>query len=350
MTEITQHTESAETAILNVKGLKKYFPVYRGLLQRQTGWVKAVDDVSFSLQPGRILGLVGESGCGKTTTGRMVLRALDPTKGEILFRRENGQLVDMATLSRRQIKEVRSEIQMIFQDPYSSLNPRMPVLDLIAEPLKAHGWSSRNCELRVTELMERVGLDPRYIRRYPHAFSGGQRQRIGIARALALSPSLIVADEPVSALDVSVQAQILNLLQELRADLNLTLLFIAHDLSVVRYLCDEVAVMYQGRLVEQAATEELFTRPQHPYTAMLLNAAPAPDPRASWLEDDEDDVGEALELPEQEATGCAFVARCRYSNELCQQTRPLLEAATGLEGTPHLSACHHKNELELKGL
>ena len=257
-------TDRAENAILEVRGLKKHFPVRRGLLQRQTGWIKAVNGVSFALEQGKILGLVGESGSGKTTTGRMILRALDPTAGEILFRQQSGQVVDMAQLSRRQIKAVRREIQMIFQDPYSSLNPRMPVLDLISEPLVAHGWSTRDCEKRVTELMERVGLDPSYIRRYPHAFSGGQRQRIGIARALALSPSLIVADEPVSALDVSVQAQILNLLQELQADLNLTLLFIAHDLSVVRYLCDEVAVMYQGRLVEQAETEELFTQPQHP--------------------------------------------------------------------------------------
>tara|TARA_B100000676_G_C17956807_1_gene775210 strand:- start:151 stop:1020 length:870 start_codon:yes stop_codon:yes gene_type:complete len=280
--------ELADNAILEVRGLKKYFPVRRGLLQRQVGWIKAVDGVDFTLEQGKIMGLVGESGCGKTTTGRMILRALDPTEGEIIFRKATGESVDLAQSSYGEIREVRGEIQMIFQDPYSSLNPRMPVLDLIAEPLVAHGWSSRDCEIRVTELMERVGLDPRFIRRYPHAFSGGQRQRIGIARALALSPSLIVADEPVSALDVSVQAQILNLLLQLQKDLNLTLLFVAHDLSVVRYICDEVAVMYQGRLVEHAQTEELFTNPRHRYTAMLLNAVPAPDPHASWMDDDDD--------------------------------------------------------------
>ena len=280
--------ELADNAILEVRGLKKYFPVRRGLLQRQVGWIKAVDGVDFTLEQGKIMGLVGESGCGKTTTGRMILRALDPTEGEIIFRKATGESVDLAQSSYGEIREVRGEIQMIFQDPYSSLNPRMPVLDLIAEPLVAHGWSSRDCEVRVTELMERVGLDPRFIRRYPHAFSGGQRQRIGIARALALSPSLIVADEPVSALDVSVQAQILNLLLQLQKDLNLTLLFVAHDLSVVRYICDEVAVMYKGRLVEHAQTEELFTNPRHRYTAMLLNAVPAPDPHASWMDDDDD--------------------------------------------------------------
>lgn len=340
-------SEMDANAILQVEGLKKHFPVRRGLLQRQTGWVKAVDGVSFTLQRGKILGLVGESGCGKTTTGRMVLRVLDPTAGSVLFRRNNGQIVDMAKLSRAAIKEVRREIQMIFQDPYSSLNPRMPVLDLIAEPLKAHGWSGADCEKRVAELMERVGLDPRYIRRYPHAFSGGQRQRIGIARALALSPSLIVADEPVSALDVSVQAQILNLLKELQQDLDLTLLFVAHDLSVVRYLCDEVAVMYKGRLVEQAETEQLFTQPRHPYTAMLLNAAPAPDPHAVWMEDeDEVDAGELLE--QRASAGCSFTPRCRYSSEKCHEREPALENARA-DGE-HLTACHHYREIKLKGV
>ena len=335
--------KGAEDILLQVRGLKKYFPVRRGLLQRQTGWVKAVDGVSFALVEGKILGLVGESGCGKTTTGRMILRALDPTAGEILFRQQSTQVVDMAQLGRRQVVQARRQMQMIFQDPYSSLNPRMPVRDLIAEPLRAYGWSARDSHERVRELMERVGLDPRYARRYPHAFSGGQRQRIGIARALALSPSLIVADEPVSALDVSVQAQILNLLRQLRADLNLTLLFIAHDLSVVRYLCDEVAVMYQGRIVEQAATETLFTQPQHPYTAILLEAAPAPDPHASWMEDDED-VSEAGEPTPAGDRGCAFAPRCRYKSEVCSEQMPTLE------GESHRAACHHKHELELKGI
>ncbi len=335
--------KGAEDVLLQVRGLKKYFPVRRGLLQRQTGWVKAVDGVSFALVEGKILGLVGESGCGKTTTGRMILRALDPTAGEILFRQQSTQVVDMAQLGRRQVVQARRQMQMIFQDPYSSLNPRMPVRDLIAEPLRAYGWSAHDSHERVRELMERVGLDPRYARRYPHAFSGGQRQRIGIARALALSPSLIVADEPVSALDVSVQAQILNLLRQLRADLNLTLLFIAHDLSVVRYLCDEVAVMYQGRIVEQAATETLFTQPQHPYTAILLEAAPAPDPHASWMEDDED-VSEAGEPTPAGDRGCAFAPRCRYKSEVCSEQRP------ALEGESHRAACHHKHELDLKGI
>jgi peptide/nickel transport system ATP-binding protein len=343
--------EMAADTILRVNGLKKYFPVRRGLLKRVVGMVKAVDDVSFTVETGRTLGLVGESGCGKTTTGRMILRALDPTAGQILFRRGDGQVVDMATLGRQEIKQTRRDIQMIFQDPYSSLNPRMPVLDLIAEPLKAQSWSRQDREQRVAELMERVGLDPRYIRRYPHAFSGGQRQRIGIARALALSPSMIVADEPVSALDVSVQAQILNLLQQLQQDLGLTLLFIAHDLSVVRYLCDSVAVMYRGRLVEQAQTETLFTNPKHPYTATLLHAAPAPDPHAPWMvEEDGEEAADDTEFAEQATAGCPFAPRCRHSTERCRHEDPLLEDIAAGSGVPHLTACHHKSEIELTGL
>ena len=336
--------ETADTdhPILEVTNLKKYFPIRRGILQRQIGWVKAVDGVSFSLPKGKIMGLVGESGCGKTTTGRMILRALDPTEGHILFRRSSGEIVDMTQLNRGQIREVRSEMQMIFQDPYSSLNPRMPVLDLISEPLRAHGWSSRQCEIRVSELMERVGLDPRYIRRYPHAFSGGQRQRIGIARALALSPSLIVADEPVSALDVSVQAQILNLLQTLQADLDLTLLFVAHDLSVVRYLCDEVAVMYMGRIVEQAPSEELFTNPQHPYTSVLLNAAPAADPHAPWIIEEEEEDAEAIE---HSGEGCLFAPRCRYDIDTCRSKQPALEQIAE-SSLFHQVSCHRQGEIK----
>ncbi len=353
--------ELAADTILRVEGLKKHFSVRRGLLQRVVGSVKAVDDVSFSVQQGRTLGLVGESGCGKTTTGRMILRALEPTAGNVWFRKADGQVVDMASLPGDQVKEARRDMQMIFQDPYSSLNPRMPVMDLISEPLRARRWGAADCESRVTELMQQVGLDPRMIRRYPHAFSGGQRQRIGIARALALEPSLIVADEPVSALDVSVQAQILNLLQELQADLGLTLVFIAHDLSVVRYLCDHVAVMYMGRIVEQGETESLFTAPKHPYTATLLHAAPAPDPHAPWMEeiDEVETEGEDTAAPvamDGTATpaGCAFASRCAHASAVCRQEAPLLADMGILDETtdaaPHRVACHHAEELELHGV
>lgn len=351
-------TDLAEGTILRVEGLKKHFPVRRGLLQRVIGSVKAVDDVSFSVQQGRTLGIVGESGCGKTTTGRMILRALDPTAGKIWFRRSDGEVVDMAALRGAAIKEARRDMQMIFQDPYASLNPRMPVMDLIAEPLRARGWDRKACEERVTELMDQVGLDPRSIRRYPHAFSGGQRQRIGIARALALEPSLIVADEPVSALDVSVQAQILNLLQELQTDLGLTLVFIAHDLSVVRYLCDHVAVMYMGRIVEQGETEVLFTSPKHPYTATLLHAAPAPDPHAPWMEGiddvDTDDTAAPAAADGVDATAaCPFAPRCAHATDLCRQQTPVLAQATKVgqtDAAEHLTACHHAEGLDLHGI
>lgn len=362
VSDLTQGTMSAvgemqspvaleDDTILRVDGLRKYFPVRRGLLQRTVGTVKAVNDVSFSVQKGETLGLVGESGCGKTTTGRMILRALDPTAGDIWFRRSNGQVVNMAALRGQDIKDARRDMQMIFQDPYASLNPRMTVMDLIAEPLRAQNWTRAACEDRVSELMERVGLDARMIRRYPHAFSGGQRQRIGIARALALQPSLIVADEPVSALDVSVQAQILNLLRQLQADLGLTLVFIAHDLSVVRYLCDHVAVMYRGQIVEQGATETLFTAPGHPYTATLMHAAPAPDPHAPWMEEI-DEVETEAEVEESDPNlGCPFAPRCAHVRDRCRyEDADLIIDETDASGSPHLVACHRRDEIALRGV
>ncbi len=268
--------------VLEVMGLKKYFPIQRGFLRKTVGNVKAVDDLSFHISEGETLGLVGESGCGKTTAGRCVLRAVEPTSGSILVRLEQErEAVDLRGLSGAELRRARGKMQMVFQDPYSSLDPRMTIMDIIAEPLRAQNSLDRSqIESRVCDLVRRVGLELSCLKRYPHAFSGGQRQRIGIARALAPNPRLIVADEPVSALDVSVQAQILNLLQDLQAELNLTYLFVAHDLSVVEHISDRVAVMYVGKFVELAETEELFLRPKHPYTEALLSAVPRPDPDA----------------------------------------------------------------------
>jgi peptide/nickel transport system ATP-binding protein len=270
-----------EDALLEVRGLKKFFPIQKGLLRRVVGHIRAVDDVSFFVRPAETLSLVGESGCGKTTTARCVLRALDPTAGEVLFRAGDGSIVDVASVPRGRLRPLRREMQMIFQDPFSSLNSRMTLLEIVGEPLEVNGVANRQERTdRVAELLRLVGLRPEYMRRYPHAFSGGQRQRIGIARALALNPRLVVADEPVSALDVSVQAQILNLMVELQERLGLTYLFVAHDLSVVKHISDRVAVMYVGQMVELAETETLFANPKHPYTAALLSAIPDPDPRA----------------------------------------------------------------------
>ncbi len=340
-------SENHNEPILEVQQLKKYFPVKKGFFHKATGVVRAVDDITFNIYQGETLGLVGESGSGKTTVAKVIMRAYEATAGNIFLKTAEGKRVDMATLERKDLKSVRKNIQMIFQDPYSSLNPRMPVFDLIAEPLQAYGWNQAKCVQRVGELLSLVGLNPRYMRRYPHAFSGGQRQRISIARALALSPMLIIADEPASALDVSVQAQILNLLDDMQGKLNLTYLFITHDLSVVRYLCDRVAVMYAGRLMEIAKTEELFTKPLHPYTSALLSAVPDADPHQRWFE--ETVSGEIVDLS-KEIRGCPFAPRCKYAVQRCHDVPPLLENKIDDKEEPHFAACHRSNEIQLKGV
>ena len=330
--------------LLEVRDLRKLFPIRRGFLRRVVGHVRAVDGVTFHVEPGETLALVGESGCGKTTTSRCVLRAITPTAGQILFRTADGPVLDVATLPRRQLRPLRRQMQMIFQDPFSSLNPRRTLLDIVAEPLVANRVGDRTERIeRVAELLRLVGLRPEYMRRYPHAFSGGQRQRVGIARALALNPRLVVADEPVSALDVSVQAQILNLMLDLQAQLGLTYLFVAHDLSVVKHVSDRVAVMYVGRIVELAGTEALFTTPRHPYTEALLSAVPKPDPRLRAQRIVlEGDVADAANPP----AGCYFHPRCRYAVDRCRTETPALEpVAPG-----HQVACHRARELTLRGI
>jgi oligopeptide/dipeptide ABC transporter ATP-binding protein len=335
---------SATSSVLEVRGLRKYFPIRGGLFNRHAGTVRAVDDVSFTITRGETLSLVGESGCGKTTTSRCILRAITPTGGEIRFRTDSGAEIDVARLERKALRPLRRQMQMIFQDPFSSLNPRMTIAEIIGEPLLVNGMrdtTARNA--RVAELLELVHLPRAYLNRFPHAFSGGQRQRIGIARALALNPALIVADEPVSALDVSVQAQIVNLLLELQDRLGLAYLFVAHDLSVVKHVSHRVAVMYAGRIVEIAPTEALFTAPRHPYTEALLSAVPVPDPRQRArrivLE------GEVAD-PSNPPPGCHFHPRCRYATDACRETVPALqEVAPG-----HAVRCLRAAELSLAGV
>ena len=336
---------SDRAPILEVRNLKKYFSIRKGVLRRVVGQVRAVDDVSFSLAEGETLGLVGESGCGKTTTARCILRALDPSDGQILFRTKAGGVVDVAALPERDMRPLRREMQMIFQDPYASLNPRMNLLDIVGEPLLVIDRMTDRAKRmeRVAALLRLVGLRPEYMQRFPHAFSGGQRQRIVIARALALHPRLVVADEAVSALDVSVQAQVLNLMLKLQQEMNLTYLFVAHDLGVVKHICDRVVVMYVGKIVEMAPTEQLFLAPKHPYTAALMSAVPVADPR---IRSGMTALQGEVPSPANPPSGCHFHPRCPYAVELCKSTPPPLEElAPG-----RLVSCHRGRELALAGI
>ncbi len=330
--------------LVEVNSMKKHFPVRSGFLKRVSGHVKAVDDVSFRIYQGETLGLVGESGCGKTTLGRCIIRAIEPTDGAIRYSLESTAAFDLATLKQKSVRQHRRYLQMIFQDPYSSLDPRMTVLDIVGEPLvRNHIMKGKELEDRVKYLVETVGLDVKHIKRYPHAFSGGQRRRIGVARALATNPEFIVCDEPVSALDVSIQAQVLNLMEELQNEFKLTYLFISHDLGVVEHISDRVMVMYVGRLVESADTEPLYHSPKHPYTEALLSAIPKideTDGRKKII------LSGEVASPAAPPNGCHFHPRCRYAQERCTVEVPSLRDI----GDGHLAACHYAEELVLAGV
>jgi peptide/nickel transport system ATP-binding protein len=363
------HTLESINNLVEVRGLKMYFTISEGLFSRVVGYTKAVDDVSFDIREGETRGLVGESGCGKTTVGRCIVRAYRPTAGEILYREavdladdpqkqygpgrnvksatkaSPGHAIDLATLSVRDLNPYRHQVRMIFQDPYSSLNPRMTVFENITEALKNRGMNSRReMEERVGYLLKRVGLRPEYMVRYPHAFSGGERQRVGIARALVTNPRLIVADEAVSALDVSVRAQILNLMEELQADFKLTYLFISHDLSVIRHICDRVIVMYVGKIVEIAEGLDIYTNPKHPYTEALMSAVPISNPRQRKLSQRIRLEGEVAD-PSNPPSGCYFHPRCQYAKDRCASETPVLKDF----GKGHFAACHFADELHLRG-
>ena len=337
-------TSPNHTPLLEVKNLRKYFPIQKGFLKKTIGNVRAVDDVSFFVEEGETLGLVGESGCGKTTTSRCVVRAIAPSSGQMLFRTGEGQVVDLAKLDRAALRPRRPQMQMIFQDPYGSLNPRMNLFEIVGEPLLVNGLANRKQRTdQVAELLQLVGMRPEYMQRFPHAFSGGQRQRIGIARALSVHPRLVVADEPVSALDVSVQAQILNLLLDLQTRLNLTYIFVAHNLGVVKHICDRVAVMYVGKLVEMAKTAELYLQPRHPYTAALMAAVPVADPR---VQSGDVELQGEVPSPANPPSGCYFHPRCAYAVEVCGTQPPdFREISPG-----HFVACHRAEEIELPGI
>lgn len=328
--------------VLEVKGLKKYFPVQQGFLRRTTGYVKAVDDVSFTVKRGETLGVVGESGCGKTTMGRCLIKLYEPTGGDVLLHTPEKTL-SITNLDSQDKRLFRSRAQIIFQDPFASLNPRMNILESVGEPLLVNGIAKgRELEDRVAKVVSQVGLRVEHLRRFPHSFSGGQRQRVGIARALVVEPSLIVADEPVSALDVSIQAQILNLLKDLQAELDLTYIFVSHNMAVIRYISDRIAVMYAGKLVEHGDKQEVLTHPRHPYTELLLGAVPRTVDRKG---------GERIVTPGEPPDlsnlpqGCVFQGRCKYVKDICKEEPPLKDL-----GNNHFSSCHLTDELDLQGI
>jgi peptide/nickel transport system ATP-binding protein len=332
--------------LLDVKGLKKYFPIKKGFFNAKVGDVRAVNDVGFTMMKGENFGLVGESGCGKTTTGRCILRAIESTAGSVTIHLD-GKAIDVNALDKKQLKEARKNMQMIFQDPYASLNPRMIIKDIIAEPLVCNNaCPPHDISDRVADLLTKVGLNPDMMSKYPHAFSGGQRQRIGIARSLALNPHFVVCDEPVSALDVSVQAQVLNLLRDLQDEFKLSYLFISHDLGVVRHICNTVAVMYVGKIVEVGETEDIYAKPRHPYTEALLASIPYPDPAIKY---DRYVLSDEVADPSNPPPGCSFHPRCRYCEDICKKNVPAPYKIAAPGGREHLVYCHLAEKLSLRG-